>query len=158
MTRSTASGVLPAAESEMIVTALFGYSCASARVEIASSQTHAAELAKLSAAANANVLSARLSMAFPLWIFFDGSRRFVVCRLLLLIVARVGAATKISDRLGNGQNAAPAAVPHYEMGVKPRAKVRRRIVGRSRRVFYQSACANRHAGGAPRDTRDLSHA
>src|SRR6516162_5061574 len=81
MTRSTASGVLPAAESEMIVTALFGYSCACASVEIASSQTHAAELAKLSAATNANVLCARLSMAFPLWIFVDGSRRFVVCRL-----------------------------------------------------------------------------
>jgi hypothetical protein len=100
----------------MIVTALFGYSCASASVEIASSQTHAAELAKLSAAANANVLSARLSMAFPLSIFVDGSRRFVVCRLLPLIVARVSAATKISDRLGNDQNAAPAAVPHYEWG------------------------------------------
>ncbi len=40
---------------------------------------------------------------------------------------------------------------------KPRAKARRRIVGRSRRVFYQSACANRHVGGAPRDTRDLCH-
>jgi len=62
------------------------------------------------------VLSARLSMAFPLWIFVDGSRRFVVCRLLPLIVARVSAATKISDRLGNDQNAAPAAVPHYEWG------------------------------------------
>jgi hypothetical protein len=55
-------------------------------------------------------------MAFPLWIFVDGSRRFVVCRLLLLIVARVSAETKISDRLGNDQNAAPAAVPHYEWG------------------------------------------
>ncbi len=41
MTRRTASGVLPAAESEMIVTGLFGYCCACAAIEIASSQTHA---------------------------------------------------------------------------------------------------------------------
>jgi hypothetical protein len=41
MTRRTASGVLPAAESEMIVTGLFGYCCACVAVEIASSQTHA---------------------------------------------------------------------------------------------------------------------
>ena len=38
---------------------------------------------------------------------------------------------------------------------KPRAKARRCVVRWSRRIFYQSACANRHAGGAPRVTRDL---
>src|SRR5262249_35926630 len=40
---------------------------------------------------------------------------------------------------------------------RPRAKARRRVVGRSRRGFCQPAGANRHAGGAPRGTRDLFH-
>jgi hypothetical protein len=45
----------------------------------------------------------------PVKIYLLASQwRFAICPLLPVIVAWVGGATKISDRLGNEQNAAPA--------------------------------------------------